>query len=151
LTSHQAIHGRCHCGNIRFTLRWPGDPAAIRARACGCSFCTRHGGVWTSHRNARLVVEIDDRALVSPYRFGSGTAEFQVCSRCGVVPVVTSEIGGHLHAAVNVNAFEGIDVRNIERTSTDFESEERVQRLERRSRYWIGAVEFVQAAARTDG
>ena len=42
------IHGKCHCGNISFSLTWEPDPGEIPARACTCSFCTKHGGVWTS-------------------------------------------------------------------------------------------------------
>ena len=46
------IRGGCHCGNIRFSLSWEPDPAEIPARACICSFCTKHGGVWTSNPRA---------------------------------------------------------------------------------------------------
>ena len=42
------IRGSCHCGNISFELNWLPDPTEIPARACNCSFCTKHGGVWTS-------------------------------------------------------------------------------------------------------
>jgi len=31
------IHGKCHCGNIAFSLTWEPDPAEIPARACACS------------------------------------------------------------------------------------------------------------------
>jgi hypothetical protein len=40
------INGRCHCGNISFKLTWEPEPKEITARACNCSFCTKHGGVW---------------------------------------------------------------------------------------------------------
>jgi len=39
------IRGSCHCGNISFHLDWSPDPAEIRARACDCTFCVKHGGV----------------------------------------------------------------------------------------------------------
>jgi hypothetical protein len=42
------ISGRCHCGNISFALDWQPEPSEIPARACTCSFCAKHGGVWTS-------------------------------------------------------------------------------------------------------
>jgi hypothetical protein len=42
------ISGRCHCGNISFALDWRPEPSEIPARACICSFCAKHGGVWTS-------------------------------------------------------------------------------------------------------
>src|SRR5690606_23995261 len=102
------IHGQCHCGNIAFTLDWTPDPASIPARACGCSFCVKHGGVWTSNPDGVLKVVVKDAAQVSRYAFATRTAEFHVCARCGVVPVVSSRIDGHLYAVVNVNAFEGV-------------------------------------------
>jgi hypothetical protein len=43
------IQGKCHGGNIAFTLTWEPDPAEIPERVCCCSFCIRHAGVWTSH------------------------------------------------------------------------------------------------------
>jgi hypothetical protein len=78
------IHGKCHCGNISFSLAWEPDPAEIPARACGCSFCTKHGGVWTSNPNGALKVAVKDPSLVSRYAFGTRTAEFHTCTRCGV-------------------------------------------------------------------
>ena len=58
------INGRCHCGNITLGLEWAGDRHEIPARACGCSFCVKHGGVWTSDAKARLTVAIRDASLV---------------------------------------------------------------------------------------
>ncbi len=121
-------------------LDWPGDGPEIPARACGCSFCVKHGGVWTSNPNARLDVTIRDRELVSSYAFGTRTATFHVCSRCGAVPIVTSEIDGHTLAVVNVNVFENVDPAALHRTAADFEGEELESRLARRKRNWIAAV-----------
>jgi hypothetical protein len=136
------IDGRCHCGNISFELDWPGDGAEIPARACGCTFCTKHGGVWTSHPRASLAVTIDDPKLCSRYAFGTRTADFHVCARCGVVPVVTSEIEGKAYAVVNVNAFENVAPEKLRKAPADFEGEASDARLARRVRYWIGEVRF---------
>ncbi|MGH8236071.1 MAG: GFA family protein, partial [Steroidobacteraceae bacterium] len=103
------IDGSCHCGNISFALDWLPTPTEIPARACGCSFCTKHGGVWTSTPTGALKIKVKDPALVMRYAFGTRTAEFHVCSHCGVVPVVTSEIAGRLYAVVNVNTFDGVE------------------------------------------
>jgi len=137
------IRGSCHCGNIGFTLEWAGDPAKIPARACGCTFCTRHGGVWTSHPGSRLAVKIADEALVSRYEFGTRTATFHVCARCGVPPLVTSDIDGRLHAVVNVNCFEDVDPSRLDRALASFEGESVEQRLARRKRNWIADVRFL--------
>ena len=136
------LHGKCHCGNIAFQLGWDGDSREIPARACDCSFCVKHGGVWTSNPRARLTVAIGDPALVSKYAFGTGTATFHVCSRCGAVPVVTSEIDEHLYAVVNVNVLEDIDPSWLRRASASFEGEDVESRLGRRKRNWIADVRF---------
>src|SRR5277367_5070924 len=103
------IDGACHCKNIVFALDWPGTAAGVVARACNCSFCTKHGGVWTSNPAAKLLVAIRKTGAVSKYAFGTETATFYVCAHCGAVPIVTSEIGDQLYAVVNVNTFENFD------------------------------------------
>jgi hypothetical protein len=136
------IHGGCHCGNIRFSLTWAPDPAEIPARACDCSFCTKHGGVWTSNPQGKLEVALEDRARVSNYAFGTRTAEFHICSRCGIVPVVTCRIDGNLYAVVSVNAFEGVAPSLLRRIPASFEGEDADARLARRKRNWIADVTF---------
>jgi hypothetical protein len=137
------IHGSCHCGNISFDLRWLPEPLEIPARACTCSFCSKHGGVWTSNPNASLTVTGKEPSLVSRYAFGTHTAQFHVCGRCGIVPVVTSRIDDHLYAVVSVNAFEGVDHSLLRRASASFDAEDEASRLARRRRNWISDVEFV--------
>lgn len=131
------IRARCHCGNVGLALDWPGEPASIPARACGCTFCQKHGGVWTSHPEAKLTVTFADPAQVSEYAFGTHTATFHVCARCGVVPVVTCTIDGKLRAVVNVNAFENVDRARLEHAPVSFEGEDVGSRLDRRQRNWI--------------
>lgn len=136
------IRGKCHCGNISFSLTWEPDPAEIPARACGCSFCVKHGGVWTSNPAGTLSVCVADPALLSNYAFGTRTAEFHVCARCGIVPLVTSRLEGRVYAVVSVNAFEGMDPSIIRREPADFEGEALESRLARRKRNWIANVEY---------
>jgi len=134
------IDGGCHCGNITFKLDWPDDALQIGVRECGCDFCQKHGGEWTSHREAALDVTIKDAARVSNYRFGTETADFLVCATCGVVPVVTSAVDGHLYGIVNVNAFTPNSKISYTHTTTDFDGENVSSRLDRRQRNWIPSV-----------
>src|ERR1700759_5153632 len=103
------ISGSCHCGNITFSLEWPQDAAEIPARACGCSFCVKHGGVWTSNPTGALRVTVQEPSLDPGYFFGTGPGRFHVCSRCGVVPLVTCELDDRIYAVVNVNSFGNVD------------------------------------------
>lgn len=136
------IRGRCHCGNISFELDWQPEPTQIPARACSCSFCVKHGGVWTSCPTGSLEVNVAEPALVSKYAFGTKTADFHVCSKCGVAPVVTSRIDGHLYAVVNVNALEGVDPSLLQQAGISFDNESEEARLARRQRNWIANVEY---------
>lgn len=141
------IHGSCHCGNVSFALTWEPDPLEIPARACTCSFCSKHGGVWTSNPNGSLSMKVREIALVSKYAFGTRTAEFHICSRCGVVPVVTSKIDNQLYAVVSVNAFEGVDPSLLRRASANFDGEDEEARLARRKRNWIPSVRYAESGA----
>jgi hypothetical protein len=141
------IAGSCHCRNICFTLAWDPDPAEIVARACTCSFCTRHGGVWTSCPTGSLEVTVREPSLVSRYAFGTRTAEFHVCSRCGVVPVVTSRIEGRLYAVVSVRAFENVEPALLRHAPASFDGESEAVRLKRRQRNWIADVRYVEGGS----
>jgi hypothetical protein len=139
------IHGSCHCGNISFDLTWEPDPRVIPARVCTCTFCVKHGGVWTSNPDGSLSVMFKEPALVSRYAFGTRTAEFHVCCRCGVVPVVTSRIDEHLHAVVSVNALEGVEPSMLSRSPASFDGEGQESRLARRKKNWIADVTIREA------
>jgi hypothetical protein len=141
------IHGKCHCGNIAFILDWPGVPSAVVARECGCSFCLKHGGVWTSNRDAKLSVILQRAGAVSKYVFGTKTATFYVCTRCGAVPIVTSEIENHVYAVVNVNTFENFDSSLLRRQPANFDEEGQQSRLARRQRHWIADVHISEGSA----
>ncbi len=139
------IQGKCHCGNVGYELLWPECGKTLAVRACGCTFCTKHGGVYTSHPDARLDTRIADMNHVSRYVFGTRTAEFYVCTRCGVVPFITSTIEGVVYAVVNVNTFENVDPSEFDASATDFDGESVDGRLERRKRNWISTVSLEAA------
>lgn len=141
------IGGSCHCRNVSFKLLWEPEPTDIPARACTCSFCMKHGGVWTSCSTGSLVVSVADPASVSRYVFGTKTAQFHICMKCGVVPVVTSDIDGKLYAVVSVNAMEDVDHSFIKHASATFAMEDEQSRLARRKRSWIPNVQFTNGDA----
>ena len=141
------LSGSCHCANIRLELDWQPEPAEIPARACTCSFCTRHGGLWTSCPTASLKVVVEDPDRVSRYAFATRTALFHVCCNCGVVPVVTSRIDDVLYAVVNVHALERVAPALLRPAMATFDAEGEADRLARRRRNWIGQVEFIEGGA----
>lgn len=145
------MSGSCHCGNISFSLAWHPEPTEIPANACACSFCTKHGAVWTTCPSGSLKVRVKDPLLVSRYAFATKTAQFHVCTRCGGVPLVTSEIDGRLYAVVSVNVLEGIDPSRLRRMPRNFDGETEEDRLARRKRHWIADVEYVEDCCSNGG
>lgn len=137
----QRIKGKCHCGNISYEFLWPEQGSRIPVRACSCSFCVKHGGIYTSHTMGQLTVNIPDPSMVNSYAFGTKTAKFHICSACGVMPFVTSTIDGHEYAVVNVNTFEDFDRSEFDISVTDFDGENIEDRLARRKDKWIARVE----------
>lgn len=145
MTTGREIRGGCHCGNIGYRLRWPAGKEPVPVRACDCSFCRKHGGAWTSNPEAGLSVTFRDPARVAAYRFGTGTADFHVCTECGVVPVITCELDGRTYAVVNVNTFEDVADLPLSRSPVSFGGEQKEERLARRARNWISNVELAHS------
>ena len=134
------LRGSCHCGNVSFTLVTEKSAGDLVPRRCSCSMCRRHGASYISDPGARLALRYRVRSLLSVYRFGHGTAQWIICSGCGVLTAVLCETEGRLRAVVTVqsmveHAFLAPEMQ------TDFEAESVAERLERRARTWIGTVE----------
>jgi hypothetical protein len=134
------IHGSCHCGNVEFDLQWPVHAETIPARACSCTFCRKHGARWTANASATLSVHINEPTLVTAYAFGTKTADFHVCNRCGVVACCTSLIEGRLYAVVNVNTFDDVNALLLVASDVNFDGEDESARVARRAANWIGDV-----------
>lgn len=140
------IFGQCRCGNLSFTLDWPSELTAIPARACTCSFCRTHRGVWTAAPGAKLQLRIAHPERLERHRFATGSAEFLLCRQCKEVPAVTSEIDGRLYAVVNSHALRAVDPARFDHRIVDFSGESLAERLARRQSHWIPEV-FIASAA----
>lgn len=140
---HQLL-GHCHCGNIRLRYDSPLSAPEIPGRACGCSFCTRHGAIYASDTSAALRCEIGDPGQVVRYRFGTETAEFLTCQVCGVLTAALSEIDGVLYAVVNLRVFPDIDLNTLLTVGSDFDGESPDDRITRRCRNWIADVTIIE-------
>ncbi|MCB1744316.1 MAG: aldehyde-activating protein, partial [Gammaproteobacteria bacterium] len=74
--------GQCHCGAISMDLWFTQAAEEMQVRSCQCEFCTRHGSLTVSAADGRALITIEPDQLAS-YRFGSNTAAFLMCRRCG--------------------------------------------------------------------
>ena len=138
------LTGQCHCGNIAYTLHWEPNPIQIPARACDCTFCTKHGAVWTSKPDGALHVTVRDPAAVKRYAFGTRTADFHICTECGVVPLSTCTVDGRDYAVVNVNTLDNLDTSLLDHRAASFSEEDVASKLARRQANWIANVTYAQ-------
>ncbi len=75
------VHGRCHCGSVRFEASLSDGFNTIRR--CNCSLCRMRGAVAVSAELGGITVTQGEEMLTS-YRFNTGTAQHFFCSRCGI-------------------------------------------------------------------
>lgn len=137
------MSGSCHCGNITYTFVAPLPQDELSVRTCDCSFCTMHGACYTSHPQGSLKVRVADRSLVSSYRFGSKAADVFLCSRCGVYPFILSAIDGRLHAVINANSINGLQIDRAQMPpALHLQEQTREERIGRWKRAWIPRVEI---------
>lgn len=76
-----AINGACHCGGVRFHVRL--SNGLHTARRCNCSYCRMRGAVAVSAELADFRL-LEGEALLTVYRFNTGSARHYFCSRCGI-------------------------------------------------------------------
>lgn len=130
-------HGACHCGGVKVHLRTEKTPSELGSRACQCGFCRLHGASFTS--DAAGAVSIRTSGPVNRYRMGTGTAEFLICTNCGVVPAATwKRDDGKLLSVVRVQC---LDIRDElekyeKKWSVEHELDNPEERFSRRSRTW---------------
>jgi hypothetical protein len=72
--------GGCHCGAVRFEVDAPRE---LRVRDCNCSICAMTGYLHLLVPANRFRL-LSDPAVLTEYRFNTGTARHLFCTRCGI-------------------------------------------------------------------
>ncbi|HTZ35488.1 MAG TPA: hypothetical protein VMB84_05645 [Stellaceae bacterium] len=132
--------GGCHCGNLRLVLTLSRPPEETPLRACGCSFCRAHNTRTASDPAGRAEISAGDWSLVEFYRFGTGTADFLICKRCGVYIGAVMESAAGLRAVVNTACLDDRARFGLMPRPVDHDGEDLEQRLARRAANWTPAV-----------
>jgi hypothetical protein len=96
--------GSCHCAAIGFTYRTSVEPEQWSIRACQCSFCRAHDALSTSDPAGQIAFTAARPDLLQKYRFGLKTADFLLCSACGVYIGAMIETASGAFGIVNVHA-----------------------------------------------
>ena len=126
--------GRCHCGAISMELAFTCPAEEMRVRSCQCDFCTRQGSLTVSEAAGRAVITVAADQLKT-YNFGTQTATFLICARCGVYAGVIMTDGDKLVSIANarglgIEAFKHRDGAQL--THDDESTPERIQRRKQR-------------------
>ena len=132
--------GGCHCENIGVKLRLSRSPEQMALRSCSCAFCRAHGTRTLSDRDGLVEITAGDCSLVERYRFGSRTADYLLCRRCGVYVGAVCETRTGLRAVLNVNCLADRAAFTQAPAAPDFDGESIDTRLDRRSTNWMPAV-----------
>jgi hypothetical protein len=138
--------GGCHCGNIRVRLRLTTDPAAVPLRACTCSFCRAHATRTLSDPAGLFEAWAEDWADVERYRFGTRTADYLVCRRCGVYIAAVCETDAGPRAVVNINSLDARAEFTQPASPTDRDGESETERADRRAGTWMPALLHASSA-----
>ena len=133
------LTGGCHCGNLALTFETACDPAELAVRACGCSFCRRHGARTVSDPKGRVEFVVHDPPRLSRYSFALRIAEFLVCRTCGVYVGALMTDAGSACATININALQTPEIFANAAVPVSYDQESATDRRARRRARWTPA------------
>jgi hypothetical protein len=131
--------GGCHCGVISVRLHLSRTPEQMNLRSCACAFCRAHATRTLSDRDGQADVAVSDWSLAERYRFGSRTADYLICRRCGVYVGAFCQTASGLRAVINVNCLEDRAAFTQAPAAPDYDGETAEARLLRRDSNWMPA------------
>jgi hypothetical protein len=135
-----AWRGGCHCGALGFEYRTEKPPGEWPVRACQCSFCLKHGGIYTSDPAGSLRFTHEDESTLARYRFGQKTADFVICGRCGGYLGAVTEEGGLSLMVINLRALDPQPEGLAPAQPMSYEGETTDDRNTRRAARWTPIV-----------
>jgi hypothetical protein len=130
------FRGSCHCGALAFSFLTPLAVPQWSVRACQCRFCRAHGARTTSDPEGRLMFQVGEVEALQRYRFGLRTADFLLCSRCGVYIGAQIETAHGAFGIVNTRAMLPAAAELPAAAPVDYGSESSSERAARREQRW---------------
>ena len=101
------FRGSCHCGAVRFTVRYAPDEST----SCDCSLCTKKNARMVKVPEEALTIEAGQDAL-STNRWNTGVAQHHFCKKCGIYTFHRKRADPKSYG-VNVYCLEGFDLDSI--------------------------------------
>ena len=135
-TALRSFRGGCHCGALGLSFETSLAVPEWSVRACQCDFCRAHGARTTSDPAGRLVFYVWQGDALQRYRFGLRTADFLLCSRCGVYIGAQIALAPGAFGIVNTLAMLSLAEELPAATAVDYGAETLNQRATRRAQRW---------------
>jgi hypothetical protein len=139
------LDGGCHCGNLQVLVRLSRPPAENPVRSCACSFCRSHATITVSDPAGQADIRASDWSLVQRYRFGSRTADYLLCRRCGVYIGAVGETARGVRCVINTRCLTDRAAFTKAPIEPDHDAETTELRLVRRAANWMPAILHVTA------
>jgi hypothetical protein len=137
MSSHpRTFDGGCHCGALGFSFETALPVSEWSVRACQCGFCRAHAARTTSDPSGRLAFQVGHGESLQRYRFGLMTADFLLCSRCGVYLGAQIATGRGAFGIINTLALRPIPPSLPPAASADYAAESARERIARRAQRW---------------
>ena len=124
-----------HCGQVEVTLETAMSVMDLPLRACGCSFCRRHGTKAVADPNGRLSISAPPNGL-NRYRFGLRTADYLICRTCGAYVAAVISGNDAERATLNVTATGISELADRPAEQVDYDRESVEGRRARRLTSW---------------
>jgi hypothetical protein len=133
------IEGECHCGRVKVRVSLSRASEDFELRACQCSFCARHGARTFADPNGRAIIEAHTPEMLQRYRFGLRTADYLICTECGVYIGVLLEAGGAQLVTLNAGGLDIPEFRGRPARPVNYDAETFEERVRRRLAAWMPA------------
>jgi hypothetical protein len=111
-------------------------PSDWSIRACQCQFCLSHAALSTSDKQGELAFHAADPAALQRYRFALRTADFLLCSNCGVYIGAVIEIADRRYGIVNTRALAPAPAEIAALAPISYDGEDTRGRIQRREDRW---------------
>jgi hypothetical protein len=132
--------GGCHCGNLQVRVRLNRPPAENPVRSCACSFCRSHATITVSDPAGQADIRASDWSLVERHRFGSRTADYLLCRRCGVYIGAVCATAAGVRSVINTRCLTDRAAFTQRPIEPDYDAETTAVRLARRAANWMPTI-----------
>ncbi len=130
------FEGKCYCGAIGFRYATNVAPGEWSMRACQCRFCLAHDALSTSDPAGSIAFVSTNSERLQRYRFGLKTADFLLCTNCGVYIGAVIETDTGRFGIVNTHALAPVPENIAAVAPTSYDGEDTDDRVSRREERW---------------